>query len=222
MRRRTGNVTLRFVLLVLFLLAIAACTRRQEPAPGPVVMDAAEQEHWEIALVEMRIEKNETFMDPEQSPLPNAVRTGFEGLDYYYPHPGLRYHLPFERSAAVDTVLLERRQGGTVAYLEVGSVTFRYEHRNYTLAVFAPPEPDGEGALWLPFYDETNVDETYPGGRYLDLEPGSDGTVEVDFNYAYNPLCAYDPERYQCVLPPQQNRLTFRVEAGEKRFGGES
>ena len=78
-------------------------------------MDAAEQERWEIALVEMRIEKNERFMDPEQTPLPAQTLAGFEGLDYYFPHPGLRYRLALTPAASVDTVRLERRTGGTVA-----------------------------------------------------------------------------------------------------------
>ena len=56
-------------------------------------------------------------------------------------------------------------------------------------------------------------------GRYLELEKGPEETLVVDFNYAYNPLCDYNPESYNCTLPPLTNRLEFPVEAGEKIFG---
>ena len=62
--------------------------------------------------------------------------------------------------------------------------------------------------------------ETYAGGRYLDLQLEPDGTVELDFNFAYNPLCAYNPEGFNCTLPPDENRLDFPVLAGEKIFTG--
>ncbi len=187
-------------------------------APGPVEMDEAETERWEIALVEMRIEKNEAFMDSASTSLPQAELPGFEGLNYYYPVPALRFHVPFEAAAAPDTIPLEKRKGQTVSYLRKGTVSFRAEGHNYTLAVFGPANPDQEDFLWLPFQDTTSADETYPGGRYLDLQLEPDGTIELDFNYAYNPLCDYDPVRYNCTLPPAENRLPFPVRAGEKRF----
>jgi uncharacterized protein (DUF1684 family) len=206
---------------IVIATALGACSQESE-APGPVTMDAAEQERWEIALVEMRIEKNERFMDPEQSPLPPAVREGFEGLNYYYPEPGLRYRVPLAETVERDTVQLEKRKGRQVPYVERGTVTFRHDDRNHTLTVFGPAGSGADDYLWLPFYDATNADATYPGGRYLDLELAEDGTVELDFNYAYNPLCDYNPDRYDCTLPPSGNTLPFRVEAGEQRFGGGS
>jgi uncharacterized protein (DUF1684 family) len=182
-------------------------------------MDAAETERWEIALVEWRIEKNERFMDPAESPLPAAQVEGFEGLDYYFPEATFRYRLPLEASAAADTVRLARRKGDEVAYVVRGKVRFRHGDRDCELTVLGSPG-QGEEPLWLPFHDKTNGETTYPGGRYLDLELAADGTVEVDFNKAYNPLCAYDAERWNCALPPAGNTLPIRVEAGEKLLSG--
>lgn len=189
-----------------------------EEAPCPVVMNAEEKEAWEIDLVEMRIERNEAFMDTAQTPLLATDLPSFEGLNYYYPNAALRFRVPFETAANPDTILLAKRHGKQVPYLRRGTVSFQVEGKKQTLAVFGPADPQGEDFLWLPFYDPTNQAETFAGGRYLDLEPTADGTVELDFNYAYNPLCDYNPDKFNCALPPQENTLPFPVRAGEKRF----
>ena len=79
------------------------------------------------------------------------------------------------------------------------------------------------GGLFLPFRDLTNGHETYGGGRYLyDTIKGADlgagnGEIVLDFNFAYNPSCAYSP-RWVCPLSPPQNTLAVRLEAGERAF----
>ena len=74
------------------------------------------------------------------------------------------------------------------------------------------------GRLWLVFGDETNGTETYGGGRFLVTGPVQpDGSVEVDFNLAYNPPCVFSPYA-TCPLPPDGNRLPVRIEAGERAF----
>jgi len=208
----------RNLLLLGWLALIAACGGRQEEAPGPVTMDAAAQEAWEIDLVEARIEKNEAFMDARQSPLPDSLLTGFEGLDYYFPVKELRYRLALEPAPA-ETVPLAKAKGNSMDYVRAGRVRFRHDDQVYSLTVFSPAA--GGDELFVPFYDATNGETTYPGGRYLDLERAAGDTVELDFNRAYNPYCAYDHEHFNCTLPPDENRLPFAVEAGEKLFAGD-
>jgi uncharacterized protein (DUF1684 family) len=74
-----------------------------------------------------------------------------------------------------------------------------------------------EDYLFLPFLDETNGFETYGGGRYLDLRIPVGDTIEIDFNTAYNPFCAYN-EKYSCPIVPRENYLQTRIEAGVKAF----
>jgi uncharacterized protein (DUF1684 family) len=76
---------------------------------------------------------------------------------------------------------------------------------------------DGYGGYFLPFADATSPQETYGAGRYLEPEEVSPGILHVDFNLAYNPFCAYN-ERWSCPIPPHENRLKVRIEAGEKKF----
>jgi uncharacterized protein (DUF1684 family) len=71
--------------------------------------------------------------------------------------------------------------------------------------------------LFLPFSDATNGNETYSGGRYIDLRIPTSDSVLIDFNKAYNPYCAYNP-KYSCPIVPKQNRLPIPVRAGVKAF----
>ncbi len=205
--------------LLLSAVLLTGCEKKLE-APGPRVMTDEEYESWEIALVEMRIEKNEDFRNPQQSPLMQQDLEGFEALNYYFPVRGLVYRLPFTAAAATDTVFLTKRKGEAVPYLRRGTVAFAHGGDTYQLSVFGPADVSRGDYLWLPFYDKTSGEATYGGGRYLDVEVNAEGLVDLDFNYAYNPLCDYNPEQFNCTLPPTENRLDFAVEAGEKSFGG--
>ena len=79
---------------------------------------------------------------------------------------------------------------------------------------------DYDDQLWFVFRDLTSGDETYPAARFLYAEPpGPDGWTTVDFNRAYNPPCAFNPHT-TCPLPPPENRLPVRIEAGELNYAG--
>ena len=73
--------------------------------------------------------------------------------------------------------------------------------------------------LFLPFYDHTNGEQTYGGGRYLDLKISDlkENTIYIDFNRVYNPYCAFK-SGYACPIPPVSNTVSGNIEAGEKSF----
>ena len=107
---------------------------------------------------------------------------------------------------------------GTVARLRCpGKLVFQYQGRTYGLLAAADP---GDTTLFVIFADLTNEKETYGAGRFLEVPwPNAHDSTVVDFNKAYNPPCAFTPYA-TCPLPPDENRLPFRVTAGEKRYGG--
>jgi uncharacterized protein (DUF1684 family) len=94
-----------------------------------------------------------------------------------------------------------------------GTAVFQVNGKEYRLT---PVLEEGSPDLFFVFADETNRTETYGAGRFLYADPPKDGTVVLDFNRAYNPPCAFSAFA-TCPLPPKQNRLALRVEAGEKR-----
>ena len=182
-------------------------------------------------LARFRAGKDELFRRHPQSALAPHERARFGGLRYFAHDPALRveaemtplteatdaklpasgpHAMPFRRAARVRFAV-----AGTPAELLV-----------YWIDVYG-------GGLFLPFKDATCPDESYGGGRYLfDTVKGSDvirldgpgdemgyagGRILLDFNYAYNPSCAYDA-RWVCPLAPNENRLPMPIRAGERRY----
>jgi uncharacterized protein (DUF1684 family) len=84
-------------------------------------------------------------------------------------------------------------------------------------AIRMEPVSDEDGGLWFIFRDGTSGKETYPAARFLHTEAPKDGSVVIDFNKAYNPPCAFNPYT-TCPMPPKENRLKVRIEAGEKNY----
>ena len=82
---------------------------------------------------------------------------------------------------------------------------------------FPPHKKGAKSHLFLGFWDNTSGNETYGGGRYLDINENPENYYVIDFNYAYNPYCAYN-HRYTCAVPPLQNRLSVAIKAGEKKY----
>ena len=104
-------------------------------------------------------------------------------------------------------------------YRRYGYLEFTFEDQLYRLTVYqnvaSKRKTTYEGDLFIPFRDATSSNETYGGGRYLDLKIPSSSNVIIDFNLAYNPYCAYSP-RYSCPIPPEENTLPIPIRAGEK------
>jgi uncharacterized protein (DUF1684 family) len=162
--------------------------------------------------------RDELFRDHPQSPLPAEKRDGFEGIPYFDYDPALRV------LAAVEDAEPEHREIAAsgeeaIAFTRIGRARFAVDGAEHALEVYWL---DGYGGgLFLPFADATSGRESYGAGRYLlDTVKGADlgeadGRLVVDFNFAYNPSCAYDP-RWVCPLAPPPNRLAVAVRAGEK------
>jgi uncharacterized protein (DUF1684 family) len=139
----------------------------------------------------------------------------FAGLSYYPFNPALHLHLPLDREVAEDAVPMQTSTGEQQEYRRAGKLHFDVDGQAAELTVFQDPE----GELFLPMRDATSGKETYGAGRYLEPEWVDDETVHVDFNYLYNPYCAYN-EAYSCPLPPVENWLRVPIAAGEKSFEG--
>jgi uncharacterized protein len=162
------------------------------------------------------------YRDHPQTPLPVAARADFRARHFPY-DPALRFTAPVlpDRSPGADATAIPTSAGGSEAFQRVGSVELPFPAGTRTLALFWLP--GYAGGLFLSFRDATNGAETYGGGRYLldaaksaDLGgDSSSSTLILDFNFAYQPSCAFDPQ-WVCPLIPPENRLDLPVPAGER------
>lgn len=143
------------------------------------------------------------------------ARKNFKGLEYFPIDPQWKIEARFEPFNPPRKIPITNVLGMTSEETAPGTLVFERDGKTIRLQ---PILEQGETDLFVIFKDETSGKETYPAARYLYAKPaGPDGKVILDFNKAYNPPCAFTPFA-TCPLPPAQNRLPFRVEAGEKNY----
>ena len=191
------------------LASAAACTS----GPPPPVDDRP----YEVQVLAARAQKDQFFKSHAESPLLPADRGKFTSLSYYAVDPAYRVPAALTQEAGGPPVIIEL-QTSTGAFdkmRRVGTLGFTLSATPYKLTAFAPADAKVITRLFVPFGDLTNVDETYRGGRYLDLQRTSTGLYDLDFNQAYHPYCVYNPN-YVCPLPPRENRLVVAIRAGER------
>ena len=218
-RKPGGSSRLR-CLLVMACACLAAggnaCRRGGEPARP----QAAPPGYMEEIQAE-RQRKDLLFRTSLDSPLPEAAKASFKGLDYYpvdeaYRFEGKALLHQYPTRMTILGTMGERRPAEKWA-----SFSFELAGRTETLQIYrllAEPN-DPEGHPFIPFADGTSGVETYPAGRYLDPVVDDQGNAVVDFNLAYNPYCAYG-RPYDCPVPPPENRLKAPLRAGERGRAG--
>ncbi len=166
-----------------------------------------------------RTAKDELFRTHPQSALNNEQQSAFTGLRYYDYDPAYRVIAQIDTHVESETLTVELDDDGRFSYRRFGEVRFTLPTGSGRLSVFWI---NGYGGgVFIPFGDTTNRESTYGAGRYLyDTIKGADlgatfDSLVLDFNYAYNPSCAYN-ERWVCPLSPRENKLAFPIAAGEK------
>jgi Uncharacterized conserved protein len=177
----------------------------------------------EQTLAEFRRRRDNLFANHPESALSEQQKQSFKGLSYFAYNPDLRFVLPVDLAVEEQIVEIDLPDDGLMRLQRFGKVHFTVDLRPVALSVFWVMGYGG--GIFLPFRDQTYQTETYGGGRYLldtikhaELGGDSSGLV-IDFNYAYNPSCAYNP-RWVCPLSPIENRLPVPIRAGELNFTG--
>lgn len=162
------------------------------------------------ALLQDRKDKDEFFKLSPHSPIPAQDQGTFTGLSYFDPNPDLVFTVELEPVEPTE-VTIHTTTGDTRIYHRIATATVEIDETPVSLAIYS----SGHDSLFLPFRDSTSGRESYGAGRYLDIDPNEDGTMTIDFNYAYAPFCAYS-DQFSCALPPQENWMSVSVEAGER------
>lgn len=166
-------------------------------------------------------EQNAMFKDASKSPLKDKDRKIFKGLDFFAFDSTYVVNADLKRTPNSKWFKMKRTLNETTDERVYGVLNFQLKGKAYTLNVYQGKElmtKEGfEDYLFLPFLDDTNGDTTYGGGRYIDLRIPEGNTIEIDFNKAYNPYCAYN-EKFSCPIVPRENYLDVAVKAGVKVF----
>ena len=175
-------------------------------------------EDYTSAVLEERKQKDNFMKTSEESPFAED-RNAFTGLKYFNPDVKYRVRAKLQPIESKKVVLLPTSTGNENQYLEYAWAEFELDGtKNKLLLLEVMAMGPTRGTLFLAFADETSTKETYGSGRYLEVKkvPGAT-TLELDFNKAYNPYCAY-AEKYECPFPPRENILKVAIRAGEKNY----
>jgi uncharacterized protein (DUF1684 family) len=196
---------------VLLVVAAAACNP-PPPDDGDYVPRVAAA----------RAAKDAQFLRATE-PVPAERKAELLPLEYFPIDPAFNVPAALTPFSEVTVVDMVTSTGSVDKMRRVGSLEFLLDGKPAKLTAFVPAAARSLDRLFVPFSDLTSGEETYPAGRYLDLDRTATGIYQVDFNLAYNPNCYFNP-LWVCPLPPRENRLSVRIEAGEriKRTGRKS
>ena len=165
-----------------------------------------------LDLNAFRAEKDSFFARHHQSPLTHEQRRFFRGLHYFPENKSLRLEVQVDRFAYQVEIQIPTSTGDVQRYRRDGKFQFQVDGQAAELTIYKAPH-----GFFLPFVDSLAGKETYPAGRYLEIEALGADRFLVDFNLAYNPYCAYN-EQWSCPLTPHENRLAVPIRAGEQIF----
>ncbi|WP_323788584.1 DUF1684 domain-containing protein [Psychroserpens sp.] len=193
--------------LILIVLVITfGCAQEKKPVLGET---------------EFQKELNAEYKDATTSPLKDKDRKQFVGLDFFKYDSTFVVKANLKRTPDTDWFDMKTTTSRVSPERIYGILTFELKGNTYALHVYQGKDvmkQEGlEDYLFLPFLDDTNGEESYGGGRYIDLRIPKGDTVEIDFNKAYNPYCAYN-DKYSCPIVPRVNYLALDVRAGVKAF----
>lgn len=170
-------------------------------------------------IVAFHESENERFRNPATSPLKRDKIAGFKALEFY--PIDLKYSVKAKlvRTPDEEPFLLRTSTERLAEYVKFGEAHFVLEGKELMLNLYRDPagKESESNILFVPFTDLTSGDGSYGGGRYLEfIIPEKDNFI-LDFNKAFNPYCVYS-DRYSCPIPPRENDLFVRIEAGVRDY----
>ncbi len=197
----------KFIIITITTLLIANVFSQSNPYAEEI---KAYQDEWNIM-----------FIDPENSPLPKDELAGFHGLEFFPVDESYRIEAEFIRTPGEKPFEMVTTTERRPMYVKYGEARFLLNGKEIKLDIYQNINLIIKDAfkdhLFLPYKDLTNGEESYGGGRYIDLRAPKEDTIVIDFNKSYNPYCVYN-DRYSCPVPPKENHMDVEIRAGVKKY----
>jgi uncharacterized protein (DUF1684 family) len=195
-------VTGKYFAFLISCLAIAACGSQPK------------EEDYPAKIAAIRAAKDDSFKNDPDSPVPADKKATLVPLAYFPIDESYSAPATLEPSADRSRIEVPTSTGKIRNLERIGTLKFSVKGQTHRLTAFRDLESVAD-RLFVPFTDLTSGTETYPAGRYMELDPTPTGIYVVDFNIAYHPYCYYSPE-FDCPYPPKENKLAMPIRAGEK------
>lgn len=204
-----NNIFLSFIILTVITIIFSGCSNYTE-----------DQKKYITELEEFRTEKNIEFRDSSYSPFNRKSKVEFHPLKYFDANFDFVFTGKLIEDEIQDTIKIFGTKGEERKSVRYGILNLQNKKNKLDVKVYETLARDGITkyySIW--FTDKTTNDETYGVGRYVNFElnENSEFIYTVDFNYAFNPYCAYSSE-YSCAIPTKEDYLDIAIEAGEKKF----
>lgn len=161
------------------------------------------------------------YADKKESPLTEKDRQEFKGLAYFPVDGKYFVEAKFIKAENEQPFEMKTSTARRPMYVKYGEAVFTIDGKQCKLNIYRSIDLSKtekyKNYLFLPFLDITSGEESYGGGRYIDLTIPDGDTIVIDFNRAYNPYCAYN-SKYSCPVTPRENTLDVAIKAGVKKF----
>ncbi|MCK8481572.1 DUF1684 domain-containing protein [Psychroserpens algicola] len=197
---------MRYILLFVLFVSALSCAQDKRPIAG---------------TTEFQKKINSEYKDATTSPLKDKDRKTFKGLNFFKFDSTYIVKATFKRTPNESVFQMKTTTDRLPEYVKYGEISFELQGETHQLNIYQNQglikEEGYEDYLFLPFLDLTNGEESYGGGRYIDMRIPESNELIIDFNTAYNPYCAYN-EKYSCPIVPRENYIDLKVKAGVKAF----
>jgi uncharacterized protein len=160
------------------------------------------------------------YLDSTTTPLAKTERKNFQGIHHFPINLKYRVNASLEKFDQTDTVIFSTSSSKKKRYIKYAKAKFKIEGKEHSLILYRMADikrPEYAKLVFLPFTDLTSNNETYGGGRYIDLELSDANSIIIDFNLCYQPYCAYSHNGWSCPIPPPENFVNAKIKAGVKQ-----
>ena len=183
-----------------------------------LLLNCDNRKRFNTDLTPFQREINDFFKDASVSPLKKRDLKNFRGLDFFAYDSIYLVTAKLTKTPKEKPFMMLTTTDMMVEYIKYGTISFELLSNQYSLDIYKNLEdPNERDNLFLPFLDDTNGNESYGGGRYINLDIPQVDNLIIDFNSAFNPYCVYD-EKYSCPIVPRENYIPLEIKAGVKNF----